>query len=228
VLAGSDKENAKATYRGGTGFCPNLATCDNTDDMLAIDPRPGNSTSNCAHDNIALLDLAVSRLPGPFRHNVLVRPDGAGFSHELLEHIAAGGGRRGRHWEFSVGWSCTDVEIDAIARLPKAAWTPGTDQNGDVLDDTGPPDVRAAKTVAPPARGLALDHRPDRCLARGASTARTNLAPPPPTRRAGKDPGRSVEPGAPGATAGPQPCPQNGNLDQKTGLVVTGPTPPPS
>jgi hypothetical protein len=136
VLAGSDKENAKATYKGGTGFCPNLATCDNTGDMLAIDPRPGNSASNCAHDNIALLDLAVSRLPGPFRHNVLVRLDGAGFSHELLEHIAAGGGKRGRHWEFSVGWACTDVEMDAIARLPKPAWTPGTDQDGDVLDDT--------------------------------------------------------------------------------------------
>ncbi len=136
VLAGSDKENAKATYKGGTGFCPNLATCDNTGDMLAIDPRPGNSASNCAHDNIALLDLAVSRLPGPFRHNVLVRLDGAGFSHELLEHIAAGGGRRGRHWEFSVGWACTDAEMDAIARLPKRAWTAGIDQNGDILDDT--------------------------------------------------------------------------------------------
>jgi hypothetical protein len=136
VLAGSEKENAKATYKGGTGFCPNLAACDNTGDMLAIDPRPGNSTSNCAAGNITLLDLAVSRLPGTFRHNVLVRLDGAGFSHELLEHIAAGGGKRGRHWEFSVGWSCTDVEMDAIARLPKAAWTTGTSQNGDVLDDT--------------------------------------------------------------------------------------------
>jgi hypothetical protein len=136
VFSGSEKENAKATYKGGTGFCPNLAACDNTGDMLAIDPRPGNSTSNCAADNIALLDLAVSRLPGTFRHNVLVRLDGAGFSHELLDHIAANGGKRGRHWEFSVGWSCTDVEMDAIARLPEAAWTAGTDQDGDVLDDT--------------------------------------------------------------------------------------------
>ena len=136
VFSGSEKENAKATYKGGTGFCPNLAACDNTGDMLAIDPRPGNSASNCAQDNIALLDLAVSRLPGSFRHNVLVRLDGAGFSHELLEHIAADGGKRGRHWEFSVGWSCTGVEMDAIARLPKAAWTAGTDQDGDVLDDT--------------------------------------------------------------------------------------------
>jgi hypothetical protein len=46
--------------------------------MLAIDPRPGGATSNCAADNIALLDLAVSRLPGPYRRRVLVRLDGPG------------------------------------------------------------------------------------------------------------------------------------------------------
>ncbi len=118
VPAASDKENARATYKGGIGFAPNLATCDNTDDVLAIDPRPGNATANCAADNIALLDLAVSRLPGAFRHNVLVRLDGAGFSHDLLAHIASAGGKRGRHWEFSVGWSCTETEIEAIGRVP--------------------------------------------------------------------------------------------------------------
>jgi hypothetical protein len=66
VFAASDKENAQPTYQGGIGCCPNLATCDNTDDILAIDPRPGGATSNCAKDNIALLDLAVSRLPSRF------------------------------------------------------------------------------------------------------------------------------------------------------------------
>lgn len=136
VLAASEKENAAATYKGGVGFCPNLATCDNTDDVLAIDPRPGNATSNCAADNIALLDLAVSRLPGRFRHRLLVRLDGAGFSHELLEHIAAGGGKRGRHWEFSVGWSCTQTEMDAIEALPVQAWTPGIDQDGHLIEKT--------------------------------------------------------------------------------------------
>jgi hypothetical protein len=136
VQAASAKENAHATYKGGIGFAPNLATCDNVDDMLAIDPRPGNATSNCAEDNIGLLDLAVSRLPGPFRHRLLVRLDGAGFSHDLLEHIAAGGGKRGRRWEFSVGWACTDREVDAIDRAPKGAWQPAIDQDGDVLDDT--------------------------------------------------------------------------------------------
>jgi hypothetical protein len=136
VFAGSEKENAAPTYKGGIGFCPNLATCDNTDDMLAIDPRPGGATSNCAADNIALLDLAVSRLPGRYRRRMLVRLDGAGFSHDLLEHIAAGGGVGRRDWEFSVGWSCTDTEMDAIALLPQGAWTGGIDQNGNLVEDT--------------------------------------------------------------------------------------------
>lgn len=136
VFASSGKENAKPTYKGGIGFAPNLATCDNTDDLLAIDPRPGNATSNCAADNIALPESAVTRLPGSYRHNLLVRLDGAGFSHKLLEHIASGGGKRGRHWEFSVGWSCTDTEMDAIGRLPTDAWTAGIDQNGDLVADT--------------------------------------------------------------------------------------------
>jgi len=69
--------------------------------VLVIDPRAGNATSNCAAGNIALLDQAVARLPGQFRHRLLVRPGGAGFSHDLLEHIATGGGTKGRHWEFS-------------------------------------------------------------------------------------------------------------------------------
>ena len=136
VFAASEKENAQPTYKGGTGFCPNLAACDNTGDMLAIDPRPGGATSNCAADNIALLDLAVSRLPGPYRRRMLVRLDGAGFSHDLLEHIASGGGVRGRAWEFSVGWSCTDKEMDAIQKLPRAAWTGGISQDGGPADDT--------------------------------------------------------------------------------------------
>jgi hypothetical protein len=136
VAAASEKENAHPTYKGGTGFAPNLASCDNTDDVLAIDPRPGNATANCATDNIALLDLAVSRLPGRYRHRLLVRLDGAGFSHQLLEHSAAGGGKRGRHWEFSVGWSCTQTEMTAIETLPAQAWSAGIDQSGEVIEDT--------------------------------------------------------------------------------------------
>jgi hypothetical protein len=141
VQAASDKQNAKATYKGGVGFVPNLATCDNVDDVLVIDPRPGNATANDAADNIATLDAAVAAIPGTYRRRVLVRLDGAGFSHRLLEHIAAGGGVKGRRWEFSVGWSCTDREINAIDRAPKAVWQPGIDQDGQLLDDTWVADI---------------------------------------------------------------------------------------
>jgi hypothetical protein len=141
VHACSDKENAAPTYKGGIGFCPNLASCDNTDDLLAIDPRPGNATSNDAADNIALLDQAVARIPGRYRRRMLIRLDGAGFSHELLEHIAAGGKVKGRSWEFSAGWSCTDREIDAIDATPKAVWQNATDQGGAPLDDTWVADI---------------------------------------------------------------------------------------
>ncbi len=135
------KDNAVATYKGGIGFCPNLAICDNTDDVLVIDPRPGNAAANDAQDNIAALDTAVSRLPGAFRRRLLVRLDGAGFSHELLEHIAAGGGTQGRNWEFSVGWSCTEREIEAIGRVPARARQPAISQDGDVLEDTFVADI---------------------------------------------------------------------------------------
>jgi Transposase DDE domain group 1 len=141
VFAASGKDKAVATYKGGIGFCPNLATCDNTDDVLVIDPRPGNAAANDAADNIAALDAAVSRLPGAFRRRLLVRLDGAGFSRELLEHIAAGGGRQGRRWEFSVGWSCTEREIEAIGRVPARARQPAIGQDGDVLEDTFVADI---------------------------------------------------------------------------------------
>jgi hypothetical protein len=140
-VASDQKENAKPTYKGGVGFVPNLATCDNVDDLLMIDPRPGNATSNDAADNIAVLTAAIAAIPGSYRRRVLVRLDGAGFSHKLLEHIATGGGVQGRSWEFSVGWSCTDREIDAIDATPTAVWQNATDQDGALLDDTWVADI---------------------------------------------------------------------------------------
>jgi Transposase DDE domain group 1 len=135
VFACSEKENAVPTYKGGIGFCPNLASCDNTDDLLAIDPRPGNATSNDAADNIDVLDRAVQRLPGRYRRRMPIRLDGAGFSHELLEHIAAGGNVAGRRWEFSAGWSCTEREMEAIAALPDDVWTAAIEQNGEPVEN---------------------------------------------------------------------------------------------
>jgi len=131
--------------------------------VLAIDPRPGNATSNDAADNTALLDQAVARIPGRYRRRMLVRLDGAGFSHELLEHIAAGGNVAGRSWEFSAGWSCTDREMDAIAQLPDQAWTAAIEQNGQpvenayVADLTGMLDLDGWQQKIPGLRVLVRD-----------------------------------------------------------------------
>ncbi len=94
---------------------------------------------------------------------MLIRLDGAGFSHELLEHIAAGGQVTGRHWEFSAGWSCTDREMNAIAQLPDQAWTAAIEQNGEpvenafVADLTGLLDLKAWEEKIPGLRVLVRD-----------------------------------------------------------------------
>ncbi len=143
-----DKENSRATYKGGVGFVPNLAVCDNVDDVLVIDPRPGNATSNDAADNIACLNTAIAAIPGTYRRRVLVRLDGAGFSHKLLEHIASNGGVKRRSWEFSVGWACTDREIQAIDRTPPGVWQPGIDQDGNLLADVRVADITGLLDLA--------------------------------------------------------------------------------
>ena len=105
----------------------------------------------------------MARIPGRYRRRMLIRLDGAGFSHELLEHIAAGGKVKGRNWEFSAGWSCTDREMDAIAHLPDDAWTAAIEQNGEPVDNayvaelTGLLDLQAWQQKIPGLRVLVRD-----------------------------------------------------------------------
>ena len=42
VTAHSEKEQARATFKGGFGFHPIGVWCDNTTELLAISLRPGN------------------------------------------------------------------------------------------------------------------------------------------------------------------------------------------
>ena len=93
------KENAKPTDKGGVGYVPNLATCDNVDDVLVIDPRPGNATSHDAADNIATLTAAIAAIPGTYRRKVLVRLDG------VLPHAARAHRHRRRSERAATGSS---------------------------------------------------------------------------------------------------------------------------
>ena len=70
--------------------------CDNTTELLAISLRPGNAGSNHAGDQIDVLRRAVAQIPAGHRRHLLVRADGAGATHELLDWLTGPAQVRGR------------------------------------------------------------------------------------------------------------------------------------
>ena len=93
LTAHSDKENARPTYKHGYGFHPLTAFLDHgatgTGEPLAIPLRPGSAGSNTAVDHIEVTRQALRQLPGHQvgtrpGQKVLIRTDGAGYSHAFL------------------------------------------------------------------------------------------------------------------------------------------------
>ena len=134
VTAHSEKELARPTFKGGFGFHPIGVWCDNTTELLAVSLRPGNAGANTAADHIDVLARAIGQVPRPHRKNLLVRADGAGASHDLLDWLTAQGKIRGRRLEYSVGFAVTEKVRDAIATVPKAVWAPALDADGAARD----------------------------------------------------------------------------------------------
>jgi len=132
VTVHSEKESAAATFKGGFGYHPIGVWCDNTQEMLAATLRPGNAGSNTTTDHIAVLSAAIAQVPAVHRKRLLVRADGAGASHGLLDWLTAQDAKRGRSVEYSVGFAVTDQVRTAISRVPARAWTPAVDVDGNV------------------------------------------------------------------------------------------------
>ena len=87
IGAHSEKEHAAPTYKRGYGFHPLLAYLDATREPLAGMLRPGNPGSGTAEDHITVLNDALAQLPvSPGEHEIIVRTDSAGLSHQFLEH----------------------------------------------------------------------------------------------------------------------------------------------
>lgn len=59
---------------------------------------------------------------------VLIRIDGAGGTHQLIEYLAK------RRLSYSVGFGLTDAYAEAIDLVPEQAWTPAYDSDGQVRD----------------------------------------------------------------------------------------------
>jgi Transposase DDE domain group 1 len=127
IGAASNKEGAAGTYKGGFGFHPMTAWCTNVGDNLAVMLRPGNAGSFTASDHLLVLDAALAQIPPGWRTDVLVTIDGAGASHEVIEHLTALNtsvrhGKRGRRVEYSPRGG-TPRSAGRWTRAPGARWS---------------------------------------------------------------------------------------------------------
>ena len=131
----SDKECAAGNFKGGYGFHPLLAFCDNTGELLAVIPRKGNAGSNTASDHIAIINAAIAAIPAKWRKNLLITIDGAGSSHAVVDHLTTLNEQPGWSVAYSVGFDLDERVRTAIAATPEQVWTPALDAAGAARED---------------------------------------------------------------------------------------------
>jgi hypothetical protein len=131
IEAGSEKEGAAGTFKGGFGFHPMLAFLDRPADPCGGEPlagllRPGNAGANTVVDQIEVAEEALEQLPADIaaEAEIVLRCDSAGATHDLLDWAREGGIR------FSVGLDLTEPVREAIARIPDERWVPALAQDG--------------------------------------------------------------------------------------------------
>jgi len=134
VIAHSEKEQASPTFKRTFGFHPLGVWCDNTEEFLAAQLRTGKAGSNTAVDHIEVLGEAIVQVPAKHRRKLLIRSDGAGASHGLLDWLTEQGQVRGRSVEYSVGFAITEKIRTAIDLVPTRVWTPASDADGAVRE----------------------------------------------------------------------------------------------
>jgi DDE family transposase len=138
VTAHSDKEQAAPTFKKGFGHHPLVAFVDHgpdgTGEPVGALLRRGNAGSNTAADHVSVLRQALRQLPGinasarSVGRTTLVRIDGAGCSHAVLEYLHA------RRLGYSVGFTLPDTTPDLLERIPASAWTDAYDAEGQVRE----------------------------------------------------------------------------------------------
>ncbi len=143
VVAHSEKEQASPTYKRTFGFHPLGVWCDNTEEFLAAQLRTGRAGSNTAADHITVLTEAIAQVPAVHRKKLLIRSDGAGASHQLLDWLHAQDQVRGRSVDYSIGFAITEQIRETIQLVPSKVWVPALDadggvrEGGDVAEITG-------------------------------------------------------------------------------------------
>ena len=141
VIAHSEKDQARPTWKKTFGFHPMTAWADHGQDgngePLAIMLRPGNAGSNTASDHVEATRLALEQLPRRLRRRVLVRADSAGGTHDFLNWLTA----RSRRLHYSAGMTITEEMQEAILKVPADGWTPAYDGDGRVREGAWVADI---------------------------------------------------------------------------------------
>jgi hypothetical protein len=148
IASHSEKEGAAGDYKGGYGFYPLMAYCDETDEALAAILRPGNAGSNTAADHIEVIEDALAQVPAELIETIeiLVRADSAGATHELLDFC------REHRLRYTVGYELTDPVRAAILKIPEDSWiaalaADGSErENGQIAEITKDLDLSAWPT----------------------------------------------------------------------------------
>jgi len=138
ITSHSEKEGAAGTFKGGYGFHPLMAYCDETGEALAAILRPGNAGSNTAADQIMVIEQTLQQIPAEHISDVeiLVRADSAGATHDLLDFC-----REGR-LRYSVGFELSEQVRAAILNVAEDSWiaslaSDGTSRpNGQIVEIT--------------------------------------------------------------------------------------------
>jgi hypothetical protein len=133
VTAHSEKEKAAATFKRGFGFHPLCAFVDHgtqgTGEPVAVLLRAGNAGSNTATDHLQVISEALAQIPGSTRSkSVLVRIDGAGGSHKVIEALTR------RRLAYSVGFTLPENTPDLLKLIPEDVWVPAYDAADEVRD----------------------------------------------------------------------------------------------
>ncbi|WP_327107100.1 IS1380 family transposase [Nonomuraea glycinis] len=162
VIAHSDKQHATPTWKKTFGFHPMTVFADHgpggSGEPLALLLRPGNAGSNAAADHIDAARLALAQLPRQRRRQVLIRTDSGGGTHEFLSWLT----RPGRWLSYSIGFTLTDDIQAALLRLPKTAWTPAYDANGQVRPGAWVAELSGLLDLAGRPKGMRVIARKER------------------------------------------------------------------
>uniref|UniRef100_A0AAU1I9F0 IS1380 family transposase n=1 Tax=Streptomyces sp. NBC_00180 TaxID=2903632 RepID=A0AAU1I9F0_9ACTN len=109
--------------------------------------RPGNPAANDVVDHKSVLAAALRQLPLPLWSKLLIRIDGAAFSHDVLDHLQSLTTSR-RRVRWVTGWAIHTKDAEAIALLPEQVWTAALRQHGEIHEIKGPDGETVSYQVA--------------------------------------------------------------------------------